>query len=75
MQPIVAVGSCVSSLLLQSYNSLTLLGDTNSLSTTSSGLCVLSLDAQTPVMPQTTVIPARHTQCLQTVALAQLPCC
>lgn len=36
--------------------SLTLLGDTNSLSTTSSGFGVLSTYSETPVMPQTTVV-------------------
>ena len=58
MTPVVAAKY----MLLQTYHGLTLLGNPNSLSTPSSGLCVLSLDTQTPVMPQTTVIPAQDIQ-------------
>lgn len=39
-------------------SSSTLLGDTNSLSTTTGGLGVLSTDTKTPVVPETTVVPA-----------------
>ena len=39
-------------------NRLTLLGHTDCFAPSSSGLCMLTLDTQTPVVPQTSVIPA-----------------
>ena len=39
---------------------LPLLGHTDSLSATPSGLCVLTLHAQSPVVPESTVIPTEE---------------
>ena len=58
-QPLgMGIAGTVCTHLFKLLSSLSLLGDTDCASTPASGLAVLPLDTQAPVMPQATVIPA-----------------